>query len=156
MNLRTIQRIENGENFPRSNSLRLICDVLHLDVESFTLEQNGRVQDSIINKVFNIIFLVALNIALMAIMGYLLLDTNANWNTRLAALLLGFFIPAFIVHYTRSMSGLERMLKFGSGFILYILSAMILTGIPHSFMSGIVPILTLAVAVLYYGRWLQA
>ena len=34
VNLRTIQRIENGENEPRGKTLVLICEVLDLDVES--------------------------------------------------------------------------------------------------------------------------
>jgi len=152
MNLRTIQRIENGENLPRSTSLRQICSVLELDIETILQEQDGQTNNYLVSRIVNIIFLIALNIALMAIMGYLLLDTNSNWNTRLAALLLSFFIPAFIVYNTKSIGGLERMLKFGSGFIFYIVFSLVVAGIPHAFMSGLVPILTLALAVLYYGN----
>ncbi len=56
----------------------------------------------------------------MLIIGFLTLDSNANINSRIGALLLSFFIPFFIVLLTQQMNGLERMLKFGTGFLFYI------------------------------------
>jgi len=73
--------------------------------------------------IVNGFFLVVLNIVLMMIIGYLTLDSEANINSRIGAYLLSFFIPVFIVLKTRNMNGLERMLKFGFGFIFYIILA---------------------------------
>jgi hypothetical protein len=97
-------------------------------------------------------FLIVLNLALMTIVGYLTLDSEANFNSRVGAALLSFFIPIFIVSKTKNMSGLERMLKFGFGFIAYIIMSLIMVGFPHAFISWLLPCLIFALAVLFYGK----
>ena len=102
--------------------------------------------------IVNGFFLIVLNIVLMMIIGYLTLDSEANINSRIGAYLLSFFIPIFIVLKTRSMSGIERMLKFGFGFIFYIILALIMVSFPQTLITGLIPCLVIALATLYYGK----
>lgn len=102
--------------------------------------------------IVNGFFLIILNIVLMMIIGYLTLDSEANINSRIGAYLLSFFIPIFIVLKTKNMGGLERMLKFGFGFIFYIVVASIMVRFPETLFTGLIPCLIIALATLYYGK----
>lgn len=102
-------------------------------------------------NIVNGAFLIILNLSLMSVIGYLTLDTAANLNSRIGALLLSFFLPAFIVSKTKSMTGLERMLKFGFGFIAYIGLSIVFVGIPQAFVTWLIPCLVLGLGVLFYG-----
>ena len=92
----------------------------------------------------------------MLIIGFLTLDSNANINSRIGALLLSFFIPFFIVLLTQKMNALERMLKFGTGFLVYIVLLMIIQGFREGFSAGLRTdlflCLIISVGVLYYGK----
>ncbi|TJY36983.1 helix-turn-helix domain-containing protein [Pontimicrobium aquaticum] len=158
VNLRTIQRIENDENTPRGQTLNLICNALELDVITFKLQNSSSKQTSIASLIINGGFLVLLNIALMEIFGYSTLDTGANLNSKICAFLLSFLLPFFIVYKTQKMNNIERLLKFGSGFIFYILAAFFmrgfLTGLQVGLFSGLFPCLIIALSVLYYGNHL--
>jgi len=102
--------------------------------------------------IVNGFFLIVLNIVLMMIIGYLTLDSEANMNSRIGAFLLSFFIPIFIVLKTKNMGGLERMIKFGFGFIFYIITALIMVRFPDTLLTGLIPCLVIALATLYYGK----
>ena len=102
--------------------------------------------------IVNGFFLIILNIVLMMIIGYLTLDSEANINSRIGAFLLSFFIPIFIVLKTKNMGGLERMLKFGFGFIFYIIMALIMVHFPDTLLTGLIPCLVISLATLYYGK----
>jgi transcriptional regulator with XRE-family HTH domain len=151
VNLRTIQRIEANETNPRSSTLKLICDVLDLNPDQMVhMEKSGNA-GKIGVLLFNGFFLLVLNFVMMAIFGYLTLDSNANWNSRLGALLLSFFIPYFVVLKTRDMNGLERMLKFGTGFIVYLVLVLFMHGFRAGLGTGIFVVLPFALGVLFYG-----
>lgn len=107
---------------------------------------------NIVTITVNGFFLVVLNIVLMSIIGYLTLDSEANNNSRIGAFLLSFFIPVFIAYKTKNMSGLERMLKFGFGFIVYIVMALIMLPFPSTLITGLIPCLVFALGTLYYGK----
>ena len=98
------------------------------------------------------VFLLSLNIVLMTIVGYLTLDSFANNNSRVGAYLLSFFIPFFIVYMTPKMEGIERMLKFGIGYIAYIILSLIAVKLPTIILTGLGPCLILSLAVLFYGE----
>jgi hypothetical protein len=100
----------------------------------------------------NGLFLIALNIVLMTIVGYLTLDSNANNNSRVGACLLSFYIPFFIVFNTSKMDGIERMLKFGIGYIAYIILSIITIKVPTLILTGLGPCLIISLAVLFYGK----
>ena len=106
------------------------------------------------NLVVNGIFLVVLNVVLMSIIGYLTLDINANLNSRVGGYLLSFFISSFIVFKTPGMPGIERMLKFGIGFIAYIILSLFSLKIPQILFTGLGPCLIISLAVLFYGKQL--
>lgn len=151
VNLRTIQRIEGNQNNPWGSTLRLICEVLELNPDDVIHGDKPGNASKIGLLLFNGFFLLALNFILMVVFGYLTLDSNANWNSRLGALLLSLFIPYFIVLKTRSMSGLERMLKFGTGFIIYMLVVLIMHGFVIGIKTGLFVVLPIALGVLFYG-----
>ncbi len=153
INLRTIQRIENCESEPRGKTLNLICDVLKIDIEELVTD-NYSGTDGIGTKITNGLFLLVLNLILMGIIGYLTLDISANLNSKFGGFLLSFFLPFFIVIFTKKMNGMERILKFGLGYISYFILVMIMHGFPLGFGTGLFPCLLISLTVLYFGKGL--
>ena len=150
VNLRTIQRIENNENTPRGYTLKLICDILEIDIPNTESE----ILKSKTNKfelIISYLFLTIINLTLMGIIGWTNLDSEANVNSKFAGILLSFFIPIFIVFITKNMSKTERLLKFGSGFFLYIILSILIIGLPKAFVSGLLPCLSICLLTLFYG-----
>lgn len=152
VNIRTIQRIENNENIPRGNTLALISEGLGLKPDELLQLNNKTQKKSITEIIANIIFLLVFNIVLLSLTGYFTLDVNANLNSRVAAYLLSVFIPFFIVLKTDKMKPTERTMKFGIGYMYYLISSMIIIGIPTSFVTGLLPNLLISLAVLFYGN----
>lgn len=156
VNLRTIQRIENNESKPRGKTLTLICEALEINNDFFTKKVLQNKENAMGHLLINGVFLVLLNLLLMSIIGFLTLDSNANLNSRIGAFLLSFFIPFFIVLFTQKINGLERMLKFGTGFLVYIVMLMLIQGFRNGFRlgfgTGLFFCLIISVGVLYYGR----
>ncbi|MEQ8422077.1 helix-turn-helix domain-containing protein [Arenibacter sp. NBRC 103722] len=153
INLRTIQRIENSESEPRGKTLNLICDVLQIDITELISAEESRT-NNIGTKITNGFFLLALNMVLMGIIGYLTLDSNANLNSKFGGVMLSFFLPYCIVTLTKKMIGMERMLKFGFGYITYFILIMIMHGFPIGFGTGLFPCLLISLSVLYFGAGL--
>lgn len=156
VNLRTIQRIENSHNEPRGKTLSLICDVLQMDktaLQEFSqVSQNKTITAFIIDG----IFLILLNVLLMSIIGYLTLPPEANLNSRVGAILLSFFVPFFIVYFTQKMNATERFLKFGTGFIAYLILLIsvqgFIGGCKTGFRSWIFSCILIFIGVLFYGK----
>ncbi|MFN2261620.1 MAG: helix-turn-helix domain-containing protein [Psychroflexus sp.] len=151
VNLRTIQRIENNESEPRGKTLNLICNALQLNTAELTNNKNENPL-TIEAKIANGFFLLALNMVLMGIIGFLTIDSNANMNSRFGGFLISTFLPLFIVLLTQKMSGMERMLKFGFGYIAYFILIIVMHGFPVGFSTGIFPCLLLSLSVLYFGQ----
>lgn len=107
------------------------------------------------NTIVKGIFLFVLNLILMSITGYLTIAAGANFNSRIAAILLSFLIPYFIVTKTYYMNGIERMLKFGFGFLVYFVLAVVRSfavgNLLSFFIEGLIPCVLISLAVLYYG-----
>ena len=150
VNLRTIQRIENNENNPRGKTLELICDVLGISIPISDAEIKVS-KPNYIDIAIQYFFLIIINLTLMGIIGWMTLDTAANVNTRFAGFLLSLFIPIFIVYLTPQMKNTERLLKFGTGFLCYILFSIVLVGFPGAFLSGLLPCLSICLFTLFYG-----
>jgi transcriptional regulator with XRE-family HTH domain len=150
VNLRTIQRIENNENTPRGYTLKLICDVLEIQIPNSEPEILPSKANQI-ELIINYFFLALINLTLMVIIGWTTLDSEANVNSKFAGFLLSFFIPIFIVLMTNNMSKTERLLKFGSGFLLYIILSIIIVGFPGAIISGLLPCLSICLLTLFYG-----
>ncbi len=154
VNIRTIQRLENDENIPRGKTLSSICEVLEIDQEDFQKIEAEKKKKSILNKVIEGVFLIILNFVIISIYGYVTLAHNANLNSRFGGILLSFLVPYFIVSVTRKMSGIERVLKFGSGHFFYFIFIAVGSGLPRGFISGLYPSLGISLMVLYYGSFL--
>ena len=150
INLRTIQRIENDENEPHGKTLNLICDVLEINVEELLKTQCPK--KTLVENITNLTFLVLTNIIIISIIGYLILDSQANWNSRLGGFLFCLFMPYFIVSLTRNMKRTERVLKFGLGFVLYIILANIITEFHGIVVFVLTPSLLIAFSILYFGN----
>ncbi len=110
---------------------------------------------SIANIAVNAFFLIILNLVMVAIIGYLTLDSEANRNSQFGAMFIGFFMPMFIVFMTPQTKPLERLMKFGTGFILYMISGWIIAGFPTCFVNLLIPSQVVAIATLYYGHHLS-
>lgn len=151
INLRTIQRIENDESEPRGKTLKLICDVLHLDVSELMPGNNSQKDFKLGTKIVNGLFLVIINILLVGVIGFMTLDSEANLNSKFAGFLLSILLPFFIVILTKTMHRMERLLKFGFGYIAYFVLVMILHGFAVGFVSGLFPCLLISISILYFG-----
>jgi hypothetical protein len=121
----------------------------HPNTSSMDLTKNSK---TIAVRTINGIGLILINILMMSIIGYLTLDSAANSNSRTGAYLLSILVPYFICSITKKMSGLERLLKFGHGFIFYIVFALIMIGIPIMLFTGLLPCLLIASGLLYTGN----
>lgn len=156
INLRTIQRIENDKNEPRGKTLNLICEVLEIDINVLKKIKVDSNDKNIFDFTINLVFYILLNLILMFMIGYLTLDSEANFNSRIGAFLLSFFVPIFIVFLTPLMSKKERVLKFGIGYFSYIVMLLSIQGIRQGLQSGIRTglffCLLIAIGVLYYGN----
>lgn len=156
INLRTIQRIENGKNEPRGKTLNLICDVLEIDINEFKKTKTASNNRNIIDIIINLVFYILLNLILMFMIGYLTLDSDANFNSRIGAFMLSFFVPIFIVFLTPLMSKKERILKFGLGYFSYIIMLLFIQGFKQGFeigiRTGLFFSLIITIGVLYYGN----
>lgn len=153
VNLRTIQRIENNENTPRGSTLNILCEVLQIEREDVQPAETPRPTSGRNSRIINGIFLVLLNLMMMSAFGYLTLDSEANLNSRVGAFLLSIFMPLIIVAKTQNIDAVRRVLHYGTGFLLYILLAVAMVGVPVAFVTGLIPSLLIALAVLYYGNW---
>lgn len=155
VNLRTIQRIENSKNEPRGKTLSLICDVLQID--KMDLQELNKLKQgkTIAAFVFDGVFLVLLNILLVGTIGYLALPLEANMNSRVGAILLSFFIPFFIVHFTQKMRATERVFKFGIGWLVSLINLFFVQGFYHGLNSGfrtwMFSCILIFIGVLFYG-----
>lgn len=92
-----------------------------------------------------------LNIILISIIGYFTIDSGANFNSRLAGLLLSFFIPIFLVFVSKKMDTVERLLKFGSGYIFYLVFGLVTAGFIQMYISMLIPCLLISLGTLYHG-----
>ncbi len=152
VNLRTIQRIENNENVPRGRTLILVCEALDLNLEELQL-LNKSSKIGFKDLLINCLFLFILNLLLNSVIGLLMLDSESNINSKMGGLLLSFFIPFYICYNTQKLSGMNRMLKYGGGYIVYLLMSFIIIGLPKSIYTGLAPCLLLSLATLYYGSF---
>jgi transcriptional regulator with XRE-family HTH domain len=156
VNLRTIQRIENNESEPRGKTLNLICEVLQIDSSRFNFKSNQYKGKKIGQLITGGFFLFLLNSLLTGVIAFMTIARTANWNSRLGALLLSFFIPIFIVHFTKKMDSLERMLKFGIGFLFYATLLFIVQGFQNGlhagFSTSLFPCMIISLLVFYYGK----
>jgi len=151
INLRTIQRIENSENFPRGKTLRLICEALKIDhIEQLGLT-NSSERKPIAENLIKIFFLIIINLAIVFILGYLIIDSEANLNSRVGGFILSFFLAFFIQNFTQNQSKVERFLKFGTGVLIYLIIGTLLHGFPIVFMSGLFLASMFYLVFLYYG-----
>ena len=151
VNLRTIQRIENSESEPRGKTLNLICNTLQIDLEQLLSVENSEKKKNIGPKIAQGFFLLALNFILIGIIGYLTFDSNANTNSLFGGVLISFLLPLFIVLYTREMGAVERLLKFGLGYVSYFLLVLTSHGFSTGFKTGLFPCLLLSLTLLYFG-----
>ena len=149
LSLRTIQRIENGINTPRPKTLVMLCEALEIDSSELIPNKNVRSWAETLADGF---FLIALNAILMGIFGFLTLDSKANLNTIFAAFFLSFFLHIYIVFKTPGMSGLERTIKFGFGYVAYFIIITTMHGFILGFGKGLFPCLLLSLTILYFGN----
>lgn len=151
INLRTIQRIESSENEPRGKTLNLICDVLEIDIKELITRKDSFKEKNIGTKIANGFFLLTLNLVLITIIGFLTLQSDANINSIFGGFLISIFLPFFIVFFTKNMSSIERMLKFGFGYIAFFFLVLLTRGFITGFESGLFPCLLISLSVLYFG-----
>lgn len=156
INLRTIQRIENNKSEPRGKTLSLICDALDVDVSDFQKSEQLPGNKNIFEIIINLFFYFLFNLLLMTVPMFLILDSEANLNSRVGGFLLSFFIPFFIVYYTPLLKPIERVFKFGTGYVSYIIMLLsfrgLITGFQIGFRTGLFLALIISIAVLFYGH----
>lgn len=156
VNLRTIQRIENNKTESRGKTLNLICNALQIDMQEIKKISNVEKSKSTLADIINLIYLILLNLLLMFIIGSMTLSSDATITSKIGGLLLSIFIPLYIVSLTKKMPASERVLKFGLGFIAYILLLFLFQGLENGtragIKSGLFLCLIIAIATLFYGK----
>jgi transcriptional regulator with XRE-family HTH domain len=153
VNLRTIQRIENKENNPRGNTLKLICNALEIDLSTADLTQNTtNIENPTFSElILNYFFLLIINLSLISIIGFMTLDSERSRNSIFAGLLLSFFMNIFIVFKTSRMNRAERTMKYGSGYFVYFLIVLIVSGFITAWTTGLLFCLLISLFTLFYG-----
>lgn len=156
VNLRTIQRTENGKTIPHDKTLGMICGALGIELTDVKTNRSIKVDNTISLSLVNAAFLVLLNLLFMLTVGYLTLDSNANFNSRVGGVIVSFLVPLFIVFLTQKMGDLARLLKFGLVFLAYAVVLILVQGFPVGFYAGTSTGLFLCIliwiAVLFYGN----
>jgi transcriptional regulator with XRE-family HTH domain len=150
LTLRTIQRIENQESIPRGSTLNLICDALEIDNEEILNSKNTSSLKTIIKRSLDIFFIIILNLILVSVTAYLTIDSSANTNSRFAGLIISIILPLLIVFLT-NISAVQRLVKYGLGYIIFGLLVITLHGFPTAFSTALVPCLIFSIAILQYG-----
>lgn len=115
------------------------------------------VNSSKVNQVVNYVFLGLFNFFLIGLIGFLMIDSHANLNSRVGGVLVSILIPYLIVSKTAGMNGLERMMKFGLGYIAYFAIAIFVMFYKEAYSilySGLLPCLVLSTSILFYGKQL--
>lgn len=106
---------------------------------------------SILNVIWFLKYFI-FNIFFMMLVGYLTIDSFANSNSRVGALLICFLLPIFIVTRTLNLSGRQRVFRYGTGLIVYFIISIILHGVGLNMLfNAFYPCLILAVSVLLIG-----
>lgn len=152
VNLRTIQRIEKNESEPRGKTLIMICDALDLDADLFLGSNSFNAQKSNTETLIKFFFLIVINFAIVFILGYLTVDSGANFNSTIGGIIIGFLLGFFIIFFTPNLSRTERFLKFGLETVLYLLTAILLHKFPTIFLSGLLFSGVLFLGILFYGE----
>ena len=157
-NLRTIQRIENSENTPRNETLFLICKELEISLEEEEKEKKDtkEIIKQIAAILLNIGFLIVLNLTIMTMFGYLTIDSNTSTNSRVGAMGLGFLLAHFINSVTPKMTNIERLVKFGTGVMIYIIIIWKSWGFPFMFVRMLTPSILVYLCMLFYGNEIMA
>jgi len=133
LSLRTIQRIESAETQPREVTLKLLCSVLGIEkVTQVSEEKKYGVGKSVMDS----LLYTAVNLLLMFAAGLFTIDSFATLYTRIAGLLLSFFIPYFIVSRTLNLEPFQRLVRYGSGYLLYVILLFVSQGIERGFFAG--------------------
>jgi transcriptional regulator with XRE-family HTH domain len=146
LNTRTIQRLENEETEARLFTLNRIAEVLELPINSFHKEKSYKFLWPI---AINIVGLILLNLAIAFVFGYLTLDSGANFNSLIGAILLSIFMPFAIYFFTKSMSKEERLLKYSSGLWVYLLIFLLLHGPVIVMSKGLLYVIVLFSTTIY-------
>lgn len=148
VNLRTIQRIENNENTPRAQTLKLILDVL--DMDAAELESSDR---SIPRIMLHVLVMIGINFLIMSLYGFLILDVEANFNSRFGAFVLSMALPYITVELSPKLSSRNRLFQFGIGMIVYMIAILFMHGFPLLYNSGFFLITFSYLTFLYFfGR----
>ena len=150
INVRTLQCIENGQNEPSGKTLQLLCNALQLDISEL---EHGAVRPVVFKaSAIDFGFLILWNLLIVLVYGFLTLDSNATLNSKVAAVLLGFLLPYFIISKTLQLSGAQRLVKYGSGLLLYLILVAVKVRFPPALLLGFYPSILIALCLLYYGN----
>jgi transcriptional regulator with XRE-family HTH domain len=150
LNTRTIQRIENNETHARAFTLNRIAGVLGFSIDDFQKEKASK---TIVQKLIYSVGYIIINLCLVFIFGYLIMDSNANFNALFGAFVLSISLPFLILHYTKNLIKEERLLKFGIGLWLYVILFAILHGPVVVFGKGLIyPVVIYSVVLFVLGK----
>lgn len=131
LNTRNIQRLENEDAQPRAYTVKSIAEVLDMSSEEF---QTNKHTKNIWNKIIQVIGVIIVNLVIVSMFGYLVMDSEANINSFVGALLLSLTTPFVIFNFTKNLAKAERLLKYSVGLWLYVLFTIVLHG-PFSVFS---------------------
>ncbi|WP_394341779.1 helix-turn-helix domain-containing protein [Nonlabens xiamenensis] len=158
LSLRTVQRLEGNDTAPRYSTLQLITEALGLKLDDNKVaHRNDSVHHrSILAKTVDVFFLCLFNFLVMALVGFLVIDSNANLNSRIGATVVCIALPFIIVLLDLKRTAVSRLLAFGSGMFCYsmllLISANSLVSVlVIGIQSGLFLNSILFLSILYFG-----
>lgn len=151
VNLKTIQRIERGVNEPRDTTLKLVCEALQIEWDDFVEQVESRDPNYLIKRFVSLCFLIVMNLGIISIMAYLTIYDTANFNSRLIAIFPTILIPLIVINRLKNQSDYERFLRFGFGYISFVVFALFQINIEKAIFSGAIPYSIISLCIIYYG-----
>lgn len=147
VSVRTIQRIENGESSPKQKTLQLILD--YLELKGFE-DQVGTKLNWKKHWLSLVFFTVIGNFLLMAFLGFLTIDSFANFNSQASSLIFAVLLGILVRQNTSHISDMMRMLIFGSGVIIYAFIVLVKVGVAGGMVTMLFPSIVLYLFVLNF------
>lgn len=82
---------------------------------------------------------IVINVLIVFILGYLTIDSEANGNSRIGALLISALLPYTIYRSTESWNRKRRFFIYGVGVCVYLFVGVLKVGLYHMWNSTFIP-----------------
>ena len=82
---------------------------------------------------------IVVNVLIVLVLGYLTIDSQANGNSRLAAIIISVLLPYTVFRSTEEWSRKRRFFIYGTGVCVYLFVGTMKAGLYHMWFSVFIP-----------------